>query len=424
MLLNIPKLSRLNQQLTLSISGSKSETNRLLLLKAIYPELQIENISNSDDSFFLQKALNQFENWKKNGSNSNDVLTVDIHHAGTAMRFLTSFFACQPGLTVVLTGSSRMQERPIQVLVNALNAIGANISYQNNEGFPPLVIEGKVITENQIKLKANVSSQYITSLMLMASSLKNGLNIQLLGECTSIPYIKMTESLLLQIGVDANFEGQNITVKPFNSGALKQKQVVVESDWSSASYWFSLVALANIGFEITLKHFKSNSLQGDKALVEIYKNFGIQTIFKPDDSITLTKTNRHLDKNLTINLDLVNCPDIAQTIAVSCFGLGLSCYLTGLHTLKIKETDRLEALKAELSKFGAQITVDNHSLTLQTSTTINNNISVKTYQDHRMAMAFAPLALITSLSIEDAEVVNKSYPNFWEDMQLVGFKFS
>lgn len=424
MLLNLSQVNALKTNKKLTISGSKSETNRLLLLQAIYPDINIENISNADDSVYLQKAINQFNIWKQNGSNPQELLTIDIHHAGTAMRFLTAFFACQPSVNVILTGSNRMKERPIKILVDALNSIGADISYQKNAGFPPLTIKGKTIIAEQIKLKADVSSQYITALMLVASSLKNGLNIQLQGECTSIPYIKMTEALLLQLGIETSFDAQNINVKPFSIQSLKEKNIVVESDWSSASYWFSLVALADVGFQITLKYFKPNSLQGDKALVEIYKNFGVDTIFNPGESITLTKSNAHLNHTKTITRNLVDCPDIAQTIAVTCFGLGLPCYLIGLHTLKIKETDRLEALKAELSKFGAEISVDNHSLTLQASTKINQNITVKTYQDHRMAMAFAPLALKTSISIEDAEVVNKSYPNFWEDMKLVGMEFS
>lgn len=421
MLINISKGNLLNNHLTLTLSGSKSENNRLLLLQAIYPEIVIENISNADDAVYLQRALNQFNLWKKNGSNPKEVITVDIHHAGTAMRFLTSFFACQPGVNVILTGSKRMQERPIQILVDALKSIGSKVDYQKNEGFPPLIIKGRVLTANQIQLKADVSSQYITALMLVASSLKNGLSIQLIGQCTSMPYIKMTDALLAKLGIETNFDEQQITIKPFLNKKIDQ-QVVVESDWSSASYWFSLVALADVGFQITLQYFKPNSLQGDQALVEIYKNFGVETVFNLDESITLKKKSNHQSKQFVANL--IHCPDIAQTVAVTCFGLGLACHLTGLHTLKIKETDRLEALSAELTKFGAHVAVDHQSLTLKPSTIINIHMTVKTYQDHRMAMAFAPLGLKTSLTIEDAEVVNKSYPNFWNDMRLVGLNFS
>jgi 3-phosphoshikimate 1-carboxyvinyltransferase len=405
---------------TLTISGSKSESNRLLLLQAIYSNIDIKNLSNSDDTKYLKKALAHFEKWKKNGSNAEKVLLIDIHHAGTAMRFLTAFFACQPGLQVKLTGSSRMQERPIKLLVDALNALGAAITYEKNEGFPPLNIKGKTMTKNEVQLNADVSSQYITALMLIGSGLKTGLNIQLIGQCTSMPYIKMTEALMAQLGIETNFDAQQIAIKPLLNQALNQK-FVVESDWSSASYWYSLVALADVGFQLTLQYFKPNSLQGDQALVEIYKHFGVETVFNPDESITLKKKSNDQNKQFVANL--IHCPDIAQTVAVTCFGLGLACHLTGLHTLKIKETDRLEALKTELTKFGANIAVNHHSLTLAASHQINENITVKSYQDHRMAMAFAPLALKTTLIIEDAEVVNKSYPDFWDDMRLVGLEF-
>ena len=194
---------------TLTISGSKSESNRLLLLQAIYSNIDIKNLSNSDDTKYLKKALAHFEKWKKNGSNAEKVLLIDIHHAGTAMRFLTAFFACQPGLQVKLTGSSRMQERPIKLLVDALNALGAAITYEKNEGFPPLNIKGKTMTKNEVQLNADVSSQYITALMLIGSGLKTGLNIQLIGQCTSMPYIKMTEALMAQLGIETNFDEIN-----------------------------------------------------------------------------------------------------------------------------------------------------------------------------------------------------------------------
>ncbi|ESU29563.1 aroA protein [Flavobacterium limnosediminis JC2902] len=388
----------------LKLSGSKSETNRLLLLQALYPNIVLGNSSDSDDSEVMTKALQ-----------SNDEVK-DIHHAGTAMRFLTAFYAIQEGKETILTGSSRMKERPIKILVEALRQLDADIEYVEKDGFPPLRIIGKKITKNKVTLKADVSSQYVSALLLIAPKLENGLELTLEGEITSVPYIKMTLALLNEIGVKTSFEGNTITV--FHVKTVEPKVITVESDWSSASYWYSLVALSEIGTEITLSSYKQNSLQGDSALVEIYKDFGVETVFE-QHQIHLRKVG-HCQLSI-VNYQLNGSPDIAQTIAVTCFGLGIGCHLTGLHTLKIKETDRLEALKNELTKLGAHVSVTNDSLTLKPSTEIKENIAIKTYQDHRMAMAFAPLALKVSILIEDAEVVSKSYTNFWEDLKNIGF---
>lgn len=398
------------RQLQFAITGSKSETNRLLLLQALYPNLKLENASNSDDSDVMTKALNS-------PFTIHHSSLIDVHHAGTAMRFLTAFFAIQEGKEVILTGSTRMKERPIKILVEALQQLGAEISYEEQAGFPPLSIKGKKLTRSKVSLPANVSSQYISALLLIAPKLENGLELTLEGEITSVPYIKMTLALLNTIGVETSFVDNIISVH--SQLTINNSQFTIESDWSSASYWYSIMALSEIGTEITLSSYKPNSLQGDSALVEIYSAFGVETIFE-NNSILLRKT--HNPKLTTHNLQLNNCPDIAQTIAVTCFGLGLPCHLTGLHTLKIKETDRLEALKAELTKLGAYITVTNDSLTLSQSENINPNISIKTYQDHRMAMAFAPLALKVPIVIEEAEVVSKSYPTFWADLKSMGFK--
>ena len=253
--------------------------------------------------------------------------------------------------------------------------------------------------------------------MLIAPKLENGLEVTLEGEITSIPYINMTLALLNEIGVETSFIENRIIVKP--KFTIYNSQFIIESDWSSASYWFSIVALSEIGIQITLSSFKENSLQGDFALVEIYKNFGVETVFNDNNSITISKVNTKFQKSFNFNLQ--SSPDIAQTIAVTCFGLGISTHLTGLHTLKIKETDRLQALKIELTKLGATISVTNDSLTLEQSENINPNVSISTYQDHRMAMSFAPLALKVPIVIENAEVVSKSYPAFWEDCKQFGF---
>jgi 3-phosphoshikimate 1-carboxyvinyltransferase len=411
--LKISDISNLKSQI--SITGSKSETNRLLLLQALYSNLVLENTSNSDDSEVMLDVLKKFQ---LPASNSQ---LFDIHHAGTAMRFLTAFFAIQEGKEVVLKGSSRMQERPIQILVAALNQLGAEISYVEKEGFPPIKIKGKKLTNNKVSLSANVSSQYISALLLIAPKLENGLELTLEGEITSIPYIKMTLALLNEIGVVTSFEKNVIKVN--NLQTITSKLITVESDWSSASYWYSIVALSEIGTEIQLSSYKENSLQGDAVLVEIYRNFGVETIFI-ENTILLKKIRNFQLPTSDFQLDLKDSPDIAQTIAVTCFGLGIGCCLTGLHTLKIKETDRLEALKTELTKLGATVSITNDSLTLEPSGKINENVNISTYQDHRMAMAFAPLALKVPVVIENAEVVSKSYPSFWDDLKQVGFLFN
>jgi 3-phosphoshikimate 1-carboxyvinyltransferase len=396
-----------NRQSSITITGSKSESNRLLLLQALYPDISIENLSNSDDSVLMQKAL------------SSEDEVIDIHHAGTAMRFLTAYFSIQEGRQITLTGSTRMKERPIGILVEALKQLGADIQYVENEGFPPLKIKGKKITNSKVKLKANVSSQYISALLLIASKLENGLELTLEGKITSVPYIKMTLHLLNEIGVETVFKDNIITVKP-KTAKVESQTLVVESDWSSASYFYSIAALSEVGTEVTLSSYKEDSLQGDVVLAEIYKQFGVSTIFKTN-TITLQKSSI-INRQSPINLDLANAPDIAQTIAVTAFGLGLECYLTGLHTLKIKETDRLVALKTELEKLGAEVAITNESLRLSKSNSITEGVSIDTYNDHRMAMAFAPLGLKTTLQINDAEVVSKSYPKFWDDLIAIGFK--
>ncbi|WNH13561.1 3-phosphoshikimate 1-carboxyvinyltransferase [Thalassobellus suaedae] len=397
--------SKIAKQSSVEITGSKSESNRLLLLQALYPEFELANVSNSDDSCLMTDAL----------ASSSEV--VDIHHAGTAMRFLTAYFSIQEGRDTVLTGSKRMKERPIKILAEALQDLGADISYVENEGFPPIKIKGKKLTKHQVTLKANVSSQYISALLLIASKLENGLELTLEGEITSVPYINMTLSLLDEIGVESSFIGNVITVKP-NTKQLKSKTLTVESDWSSASYYFSIAALSEVGTEITLSSYKENSLQGDSVLVDIYKHFGVTTVFN-DNSVILKKEASILSP---LKLDLKNAPDIAQTIAVTCFALGISCDLIGLHTLKIKETDRLVALKTEIEKLGGTVAITDKSLHLSASENIKELVSIATYNDHRMAMAFAPLALKTPIIIEDAAVVSKSYPTFWDDLKSIGFQ--
>lgn len=387
----------------IQITGSKSESNRALILRALYPSISLNNLSNSDDTSVLQKAL----------KTSNGL--VDIHHAGTAMRFLTAYFATKEGVEVVLTGSSRMQERPIKLLVNALIDLGADISYLEQEGFPPLKITGKKLLKSSVNVQANISSQYISALMLIGASLPNGLIINLEGPVTSTPYINMTLKLLHYFGIEAKFEGQVISIQP--KSIVESKTFEIESDWSSASYYFSIVALGKSG-QLNLKNYKQESLQGDSKIIPIYQAFGIQTSFGNNELQLLKNTSK---KPKILNLDLQNMPDLAQTIAVTCIGLGIGCELKGLHTLKIKETDRLVALKNELEKFGAAVVITDNSLSLAPCSSLKENVEIETYNDHRMAMAFAPLALKVPLIIKDAEVVSKSYPEFWKDLESIGF---
>ena len=386
---------------TLTVSGSKSESNRLLILQKLYPTITIENLSNSDDTLHLKSALASLKK------------TINIGHAGTAMRFLTAYLAIQIKGQIVLTGSERMRNRPIKILVDALRSLGVKIEYVDKEGYPPLLIKGAEISKNTLSINGNVSSQYLSALLLIAPKLKNGLKLNLVGDVTSRPYLEMTLSLLHEIGVETDWENNCISVSPKET--IEPKCFTVESDWSSASYFYSLVALSKEA-SITLSFYKKESLQGDSALVDIYKKLGVETIFE-DKSITLIKNSKFKIQNLELNL--INAPDLAQTIAVTCFGLGVTCNLTGLHTLKIKETDRLVALKTELEKLGALVDITENSLSLHSAKVIKSHIKIATYKDHRMAMSFAPLALKVPLIIEEADVVSKSYPQFWEDLEKI-----
>ena len=387
----------------IQITGSKSESNRMLLLQAFYPQITLDNLSNSDDTVAMKSGLESDKNM------------VDIGHAGTSMRFLSAYYSTLENQEKILTGSSRMQERPIGVLVDALRQLGADIIYLKNEGYPPLLIKGKRLTASEVRLSANISSQYITALMLIAPSLPDGLRLYLEGKITSIPYIEMTLSLLHKIGVDAIFSGQHIQVFPKKD--ITQITHAVESDWSSASYYFSMVALAKEA-DVSLSTYKKDSLQGDRVLMDVYQQFGVKSSIE-NNTLALKKQTMG---STHVQLDLSDAPDIAQTIAVTCYGLGLSCSLTGLHTLKIKETDRLVALQNELSKLGATIEITDKSLHLHKRTNpIRPNVLIETYRDHRMAMAFAPLGLLVPIRIQDADVVTKSYPGFWKDLEQNGF---
>ncbi|AMC11720.1 3-phosphoshikimate 1-carboxyvinyltransferase [Lutibacter profundi] len=399
--MNLLKINKINKKVkgSIQITGSKSETNRLLILQQFYQNLKIENSSNSDDSRLMQKAL---------ATTSNE---INIGHAGTAMRFLTAYFSVKENAEIILTGSHRMKNRPIKILVDALVTLGANIQYLEKEGYPPLKILGEKLVKYFVEINGNVSSQYISALLLIAPTLKKGLQLKFKGEVTSVPYIKMTLQLLAELGVEYSWENNIISIQP--KPKIKDKTITVESDWSSASYFYSLCALSP-NSEIKLASYTKNSLQGDSVLAVIYKDLGVGTRFE-ENSLVLRNNNTLTLKSLNVNL--ISAPDIAQTIAVTCFGLGIECFLSGLHTLKIKETDRLVALKNEIEKLGGEVVITDETLHLKASTKIKEDISIATYDDHRMAMAFAPLATRVSIQIENANVVSKSYPTFWEDFK-------
>ncbi|KQT19281.1 3-phosphoshikimate 1-carboxyvinyltransferase [Chryseobacterium sp. Leaf404] len=399
----ILKKSSLKSSKTIQISGSKSISNRLLILESLFSNIKIRNLSNSQDTQLLQKALSEKSE------------TVDIHHAGTAMRFLTSYYSIQQGKTTILTGSGRMKERPIKNLVTALQNLGVEIEYLENDGFPPLKIRGRKITQKSVDVPANISSQFITSLLLIAGKLDNGLEINLVGEVTSRSYIEMTLNILTHFGIKNSFEGNTIKVESFINHHSSIINYEVESDWSSASYFYSLAA---IGQEtIHLKSFYKNSTQGDSAIVKIYEDFfGIKTIFIEEENQLTLQPIKDFKFPERIVLDMNNCPDIAQTLCVTASALKIPFEISGLGTLKVKETDRLLALNIELKKLGCETEIGDSTIKSINFTEPRENISIKTYQDHRMAMSFAPFCLIKELNIEDENVVEKSYPMFWEDL--------
>ena len=383
------------------IPGSKSESNRLLILSSLFKKLSLENISNSDDTNYLLKAL------------SSKSSTIDIGHAGTAMRFLTSYFSLTTKKEIELRGSQRMHNRPIKILVDSLREIGASIHYIDKEGYPPLLIKPSELISKNLIIDSSTSSQYISSLLLIAPKIPGGLKIKLTGRETSRPYIDMTISLLKKIGVEITTTKNQISVYELHK--IESIKYLVESDWSSASYFYSVVALAKIGFSLKLSKFSFKSLQGDSKVSDIYKSFGVKTTYL-DDLVILKKIESNTDK---FSFDLTSNPDLAQTICVTCLGLGIKCNLTGLHTLKIKETDRLLALKNELRKFNLKVKITDDSISFDNVDFLKPNVVIETYYDHRMAMSFACLATKVKIIIKDPEVVSKSYNSFWSDLEKI-----
>jgi len=396
------RCTSLISQRKITISGSKSISNRLLILQSLFPNITIKNLSTSDDTRHMSDALQSSS--KK----------INIGHAGTAMRFLTSFFSVKKNSIVEIYGSKRMHKRPISILVKSLKEIGAEIEYLENGGFPPLKITGHKLQSKKLKIDSSVSSQFISSLILISPKIEGGLEIEMTGKDTSLPYIEMTIDILKKIGVSATFQKNIISIS--QKDKINSIEMTVEPDWSSASYFYSIVSLAEIGYSLKLLNFKSYSIQGDKRVSKIFELFGVKTTFL-DESIRLEKIAK---SEKIINLDLSANPDLAQTIAVTCLALNISCKLIGLHTLKIKETDRITALENEIKKFNVFPMVTNDSIEFNASKAIFKATKIRTYEDHRMAMAFACLAVKTNLEIENPGVVCKSYPEFWDHLASIG----
>jgi len=400
----------INAEITLT--GSKSESNRALIISALSEGLvKVNNLSDAVDTVTLNNILSAI-------SQENDPDTffnVDVGHAGTAMRFLTAYLATRKGM-FHLTGSGRMKERPIKLLVEALRSIGADIRYSNQEGFPPLDI-GKHFkqTSREVKIQGNISSQYLSALLMIAPSLPLGLSLEIEGELTSRPYLEMTLSMLEEAGIKHQWEGQTIHI---DKQSFKSTELTVEPDWSAASYWYSIAALSDVA-SINLPYLKEKSLQGDSEIKEIMVPFGIRTSLTSNGIALKTGTTTAIEKVL----NLKDCPDLAQTIIVCAAAKGLNLSFTGLETLKIKETNRVLALQQELAKIGVTLTEDNEIYTLNCEQlSFPEKVTFATYDDHRMAMAFAPLSLlIKEVEIEDYQVVEKSYPDFWKDLETAGF---
>lgn len=397
---------------TIRLTGSKSESNRALIIAALSKGLiTVENLSDAADTVTLNHIL------KRLAENPTSTSSVDVGHAGTAMRFLTAYLSTLEG-SFELTGSKRMKERPIKLLVEALWSLGASISYLEEHGYPPLQITGGFIqVSDAVQIKGDVSSQYLSALLIIASSLEKGLSLQIIDDLTSEPYVRMTLKMLEEAGIKHSWTQNVIKIE---HQAFKPATLVVEPDWSAASYWYSIVALLPEA-SIVLPHLKAHSLQGDSRIQQLMVSLGVQTT-RTENGVMLRPYSPPEASSEII--DLKDCPDLAQTIIVCAAAKGLNLRFTGLETLKIKETNRVKALQNELAKFGVELTEDNLIYTLDCSGLhFPDKVTIKTYDDHRMAMAFAPLSIfVKELGIEDMDVVEKSYPDFWKDLQIAGFK--
>ncbi len=392
--------------LEINLPSSKSISNRALILNALaYSPYDVENVSDCDDTRVMIRALD-----------SNDT-TFDIGAAGTSMRFLTAFLSKTVG-EWILTGSERMKQRPIKLLVDALISLGARIEYVDNEGFPPLRIYGSALMGGEISLNGGVSSQYISALMMIAPYMQNGLKIELQGTVISVPYIRMTMLMMHEYGVDVTFENNEIDIRP---QTYKPIQYKVESDWSAASYWYEVLSIVGDG-QIFLHGLNQNSTQGDSKVAALFEQLGVKTDYQPE-GVLLTSTGNYCSR---FEYDFVNQPDLAQTFAVTCCLRGIPFHFSGVQSLKIKETNRIAALIAELTKLGFVLYEPAEGQLAWSGEYLSKGEalmpSIATYEDHRMAMAFAPASLIQPISIEEPQVVSKSYPTFWDDFEKIRSK--
>ncbi len=394
------------KSIDINLTASKSEANRVLIIRALAgAKHPIHNLAKARDTETMLRLLSE-----------ESSATWDVLDAGTTMRFLTAY-ASVKGLDKLMTGTARMQQRPIGILVDALRELGADISYTKEDGYPPHQI--KAFQEKGVKylkIRGDVSSQYISALLMVAPYLKNGLTLELTGKVGSKPYIQMTLNLMKEFGVSCEWN-ENIIKIP--AGEYQSKEFTVEADWSAASYWYSIVALSEKDIKINLFGLKEKSNQGDSVLVQLMDQLGVKSTFF-DKGVTLSKK----DIQSSLEWDFTHCPDIAQTISIVCAVKGVKAKLTGLESLRIKETDRIDAIKQELAKFDIEVAVEGDeviSIDKQVFGTAKS-VSVHTYEDHRMAMAFAPIACVTELEIEEPDVVNKSYPDYWKDLTEVGIE--
>lgn len=404
MKLNINKANR-SIRGSIRLSGSKSISNRALIIRALSGhDFPIHRLANAQDTVTLNTLL----------QSSSD--TLDTGPAGTTFRFLTAYLSLQKGSTV-LTGSERMKQRPIGVLVEALRQLGADIDYLEKKGYPPLKINSLKNSgdRSEVAIPASVSSQYISALLMIAPTLPHGLTLRLTGKIVSRPYIQMTLNLMAYFGISYTWEGNTISIAP---QPYQNKPFTVEADWSAASYYYALAAFAD-DLDLELKGLFEESVQGDAVIAKMMEHFGIHTAYT-DDGIRLTKQAIDIPP---FDYDFLECPDLAQTVAVICGGLGVSATFTGLETLKIKETDRVDALFKELKKVGVDFIeqADGACKVSKKADLTQQSTTFATYEDHRMAMAFAPLALFGSVFIEEPDVVKKSYPDFWKDLEKLGF---
>ena len=403
----IYRLEKKNREIvgTIELTGSKSICNRALIIRALSKEpFPIHRMAAANDTFLLSSLL------------ESKAEKRDAGPAGTTFRFLTAFLSLQPG-TQVLTGSERMKQRPIGVLVDALRHLGADISYLEKEGYPPLKIgvASSLGKNQQLTISAGTSSQYISALLMIAPTLPNGLKLTLEGKIVSRPYIEMTLNLMKYFGVSHQWEGAEIDIPPQEYQA---RPFTVEADWSAASYYYALAAFAD-RLDLQLNGLFEDSVQGDAVLAEMMEHFGIQTTYN-ETGVHLTKSGSIKEK--PFKWDFIRCPDLAQTLAVVCAGLGVPGQFQGLETLRIKETDRIAALQTELDKVFVRFwSKDEQLFTVEGLSKIERINTFDTYEDHRMAMAFAPLGMINPIQIAEPMVVKKSYPDFYEDFRYLGF---